>query len=138
MPYTATWYIEKEVIYVTYSGVMTVDELRSSLLEIKNLVESSSRPLVHTISDVGDVITPVGIKDSIGLVREVGTNDRAGWTLTIREKSIVMKMGAALGSSIFKLRYRTFDTFEQAIAHLKLVDSTIHWEQANSEVVKDR
>ncbi len=138
MPHETRWYIENEIIFVRYSGVMSKEELRGAMLELKDLIESSPRPLVHVINDSADVTVPVSIKDSVQLVREVGSHERIGWTLTVREKSLVLKMGTAFGTSIFKMRFRAFDTLEQALAHLRTVDSTIHWEQAKSEVVKDR
>ncbi len=138
MPYDARWYIENEVIYLHYYGAMDAEDLRAALMEHKSLIENSPRSIVHVINDVGDVTVPVPLKDSLRIVREVGGHVRSGWSLTIREKSIIIKMGAALGASVFKMRYRAFDTLEQALAHLKLVDESIHWDKVNSDVVKDK
>jgi hypothetical protein len=129
MPYTVNWYIKNEVVYTHYTGVVTINELRACLLEMKKMIESSPRNQVHAISDVGDIIEPVAFKDSIGIVREVGHHPRAGWTISIREKSLIVKMGSALGSSIFKLRFRSFTTLDQAIAHLKFIDEALSWDK---------
>jgi len=70
MPYKISWHIPDEVVYIHYSGIVSVDELRSSLQEAYDYMESSPRHLVHTISDVGDVVTPTTIKDSMNIIRE--------------------------------------------------------------------
>ena len=136
MPYSVNWYIPGEVMYVHYTGVTTVQELRECLLEMRAFMDSSPRHLVHAISDVGDIVEPVSFKDSMRVVREVGPHPRAGWTISIREKSLMVKMGSALGSSIFKLRFRAFATLDQAIAHLKFVDSELSWDKVNKSSSK--
>ena len=135
MPYSVDWYIENEITYTHYSGVTTADELRASLMQVQNLFSSSPRPLVHSIIDVGDVVEAVALKDTLSIMREVGNPPQAGWSITIREKSMLVKMGAALGASIFKLRYRSFGTLDEGVALLKEMDQTISWDKANPSVV---
>lgn len=129
MPYTVNWYIKDEIIYVRYSGAVTADELHQSLIAANKLIDVSPRDFVHAINDVGDVTEPVSIKDSMRIVREVGNHPRTGWTLTIRTQSNLLKMGSGLGASIFKLRYRAFDTLDQALHHLKQFDQRISWDK---------
>jgi len=136
MPYSLNWLIENEVIYTHYSGLSTAEELRECLTKMLDLIESSPRPLVHMISDVGDITEGVPLKNSIPIVREVGSHPRAGWSITVREKSILLKMGAAMGASIFRLRYRSFATLDQAIAHLKFVDDMLSWDKINQSVLE--
>lgn len=135
MPYSVSWYIENEIIFVRYYGTNTVDELREALLTTKALIESSPRQLVHVINDIGDIEEGVSLKDSLPIVREVGGHPRAGWSITLREKSALMKMGAALGASVFKMRYRAFGTLEEVMAHLKSMDQTINWDKVNPSAV---
>jgi len=135
MPYTVNWYIENEIIYSRYSGVITAEELANCLTTVKTLMENSPRNLVHAITDVGDVTQPVALKDSIRVVRQVGSSKHSGWTLTIREKSILVKMSAGMGASIFKTRFRAFDTLDQALAHLKAIDEDLSWDKVDTSVV---
>ncbi len=134
MPYSIDWYIESEIIYIHYSGATTVDELRESLIATKNMIDSSDRHLVHMIADVGDVTEATSIKDSLQVVREVGAHDRTGWQITLREKSIVVKMGAAFGTTLFKIRARTFDTMDETVAFLKTQDETLSWNKINTSL----
>jgi hypothetical protein len=135
MPYTVKWYIPDEIMYVHYTGVTTAEELRECLLQMRSFIESSPRELVHAISDVGDIVEAVPLKDSMKIVRDVGHHPRGGWTISIREKSVLVKMGSALGSSLFKLRFRAFDTLDQAVDYLKFVDESLSWDKVNQSVV---
>lgn len=137
MPYSINWYIENEIIYSNYSGIVTPDELRACLTAVKEMVESSPRPLVHIISDLGDIEQGVPLKESIHIVRDVGGHSRSGWMLSIREKSVLMKMGSAMGSSLFKLRYRAFSTLEEAEVHLKSMDQALSWDKVNKSLVEN-
>jgi hypothetical protein len=134
MPYTVNWYIPDELIYVHYTGVTTAEELRDCLLKMRSFIESSPCELVHAISDVGDIVEAVPLKDSLKIVRDVGHHPRAGWTISIREKSVLLKMGSALGSSVFKLRFRAFDTLDEAVAYLRSVDESLSWDKVNQSV----
>jgi hypothetical protein len=109
MAYSVDWYIKDELLYARFSGKVTAQDMRECLLKEKVMMDSSPRIQIHVITDVGDVVDPLAFKDAIGVVREVGDHARVGWNLTIREKSLIVKMGAALGASIFKLRFRSFD-----------------------------
>jgi len=135
MAYSINWYIENEVLYVHYSGVLDAEQLKESLQEGNRLIASSPRSWVHSISDVGDVTQPVPIKDSLRVMREVGVNPHAGWSMTIRERSLVVKLGASFGSSVFKMRFRAFETMDEAVAHLKTVDELLSWDKVHSEIV---
>ena len=129
MPYSMKWYIKDELIHLQYWGVTTVDELRESMVKSSEWIENSPREIVHTIIDVGGIVEQVSLKDSMRIVREIGTHSRGGWSLTIGEKSKLIQMSSALGSSIFKVRYRSFATLEQALAHLKEFDQGISWDK---------
>ncbi|MEZ4671878.1 MAG: hypothetical protein R3E39_28575 [Anaerolineae bacterium] len=135
MPYSINWYIENEVAFTRYWGVVTEEELRDSLLKLKELIDASPRHLVHNISDSGDISEAVPMKQALPIVRDIGGHERAGWSFTIREKSTIVKMASALGASLFKLRYRSFTTFDEAKAYLKEMDQTISWDRANPDVI---
>ncbi len=136
MPYQVNWYIENQIIYTHYSGIMSPDDLRESLQKCLQMIESSPREIVHAISDVGDVVEAISMKESLNILRETGTHPRSGWNFTIRQKSSMMKMVAAMGSSIFNLRYRTFDTLDESLRYLKDFDQNISWEQVDERFIK--
>ena len=134
MPYSLNWYIKNEILYARYWGVTTADELRECLLKIREMIDSSPRHLVHIISDVGDIEQSVRLSDSLRVVREVGAHPRSGWSISIREKSPLVKIGAAFGTGVFKLRFRAFTTLDQALEHLKLYDEDLSWDQVDNSI----
>ncbi len=67
----------------------------------------------------------------MNVVRQVETHPRSGWSITLREKSVLIKMGIMFGKSVFKLRNRTFNTLQEAKEFLKQMDATLSWDRAN-------
>src|SRR6185295_16452217 len=94
MAYSADWYIKNEIIYVYYSGTVTAQELRECIQKEQRMMDSSPRNQIHVIQDVGDIVVPLAFKDSIAVVREVGDHPRVGWNVTVRERSLIVKIGA--------------------------------------------
>ncbi len=130
MPYSLNWYIPDEVIYLEYSGVVTVDELRESLLTQQSILDSSTRPLIHVIIDTSQVTQAVAPAESMKITRTIGNHPRSGWNLVIKESSPLIKLGVMLGTLLLKLRYRSFDTFDEAVEFLKDMYPTLNWELA--------
>jgi len=135
MPYSIDWYIENEVVYIHYSGETAPDELRDSLLTIIKMIDGSSHTLVHVIADVGDVTKPISPKEALDVVREVGSHPRTGWNIILRERSLLVKIGVAFGTSIFKSRNRTFDTIEEVNAFLAEKDTKLNWDNVNKSLI---
>jgi hypothetical protein len=134
MPYSLDWLIPDEIIYIRYGATLSSEELYECLMTVHEMMDGSTRPIIHVINDVGGVEVAMPYKESMKAVREAGPNARAGWTINIHEKSLLVKMGTAFGSSLFKMRYRAFDTMDEAIAHLKHADETLHWENLNKDL----
>jgi hypothetical protein len=135
MPYTIEWLIENEVILKRYQGVITAEELVQSLLAANDQIASSPRHLVHMITDVGDVTQGLPVAESVKTIRSVTIHPRAGWSITLREKSMLIRMSIALARSLLKARARTFETLDEAIAHLRHVDRQLTWSKLNKELV---
>ncbi|MEZ4670887.1 MAG: hypothetical protein R3E39_23535 [Anaerolineae bacterium] len=138
MPFTSAWYIENEIIYMQFSGAVTLDDMRASIIEANRFIESSPRPVVHLLSDVGQVTKALNPKDSLAVARETKPHARAGWNIVLREKSVLIKVGVMVGSSVFKVPTKVCDTLEEAIAVLKKADTTLDWDRANSSVLADQ
>lgn len=131
MSYTVGWYIENEIIYAHYSGEASLEETRNSLLEVAELLNSSPRHLIHVYNDVGDVTQPLRAIDTLAIVRELGVPTRLGWSIVLREKSILVKLAVAFGTSVFKSRNRIFDSLDEANEFMKQMDPTLSWDKVN-------
>jgi hypothetical protein len=137
MPYSIDWCIENEIVYLKYYGVVTVDELRTSMLETKAMIMGSSRSLVHIITCVQEVTEAVQPLDSLRVSREVGQASNTGWAIQVGVKSPLVKMGIGIGTSVFKMRTHALDSFAEAEDFLKEVDPTLSWDKANTTLIEE-
>lgn len=135
MSYSINWYIENEIIYTHYSGIVTADEMRDSMLAGMDMIDKSPRQLVHTIADVGDVTEPLNPKIALEITREVGTHERSGWNFILRETSLLIKIGVAFGTSVLKIRTRTFDTMDELQEFLSQQDTELQWDKADKTII---
>jgi hypothetical protein len=135
MPQTIDWYIENEIIYVRYSGVVTPDDMRTSLQSSNDMIVRSPRHVVHAITDVGDVTKPLNPKDSLEIIREITPHERAGWTVVLREKSVLIKVGLMFSTSVLKTHTKACDTMADTIAFFKEIDPDLTWDKANSSII---
>lgn len=135
MPYVIDWHVENHIIYARHWGKATKEDLRSFILDIHRFASQSDKVLVHTISDTSEVTENLTLKDTLEVVREVGAHPRIGWSITIGEKNIIEKFISSVARQLFKIRQRSFDSFEEAVAFLKEMDTTIDWDKANSAMV---
>lgn len=134
MPYSIDWLIPNQIIYAYFSGVLEEDEVREALKSILDMIKSSDYPYVHIIDDTGDITMPLSPKKMLEISRELIKYDRLGWSLIIREKSMLVKMGVAFGSSVIKSKVRSFSTFDEAAQFLREVDVMLDWSHMNSEL----
>ncbi|MCA9895877.1 MAG: hypothetical protein KC615_22990 [Anaerolineae bacterium] len=135
MPYSVNWLIPDQVIFAHFSGETTEDDLRGSLISVKDIIESSDNQYVHLITDTGDVTKAVPSHKALQILREIGTHDRLGWNLIIRERSPLVKLGVALTTVLNKSNTRSLDSLEAAETFLKKMDESLDWENTNRDIV---
>jgi hypothetical protein len=136
MPISTKWLVPDHVIYSQMSDAINLDEMRECFMLLRDMANGSKFPLVHVIMDVGEVTHPVAPKDSLAIVRQIGPQPKVGWNIVLREKSLLMRLGTALGTSIFKARTRNFDSLEEAKNFLRQIDNTIDWTQVDHSVLE--
>jgi hypothetical protein len=127
MPYAMDWYIPGAIVLSEYSGAVTKDEIRESTLELIKLLASTERPLVHTVTDISEVTEALPLTQVIGAIRETNFKPANGWHITVGEKSPMVKFVSNLSRQLLRMRTRTFDTMEEALAFLRETDSSIDW-----------
>ncbi|MEZ4670886.1 MAG: hypothetical protein R3E39_23530 [Anaerolineae bacterium] len=130
------WYVENEIIYVRYWGVISIEDVRHGLATTKAMIDGSPRHLVHVIYDVGEIEVPLNPKENLALVRESGTHPRAGWNVMVGEKSVLIRMGSKLGAGLLNVRIWSVDTVEESEAFLHDRDSAIRWENVNKAILE--
>ena len=58
MPYSMHWHIPGAIVFLEFSVKMSRDEMRNSRVELAELMATTDREIVHTISDVSEVTDP--------------------------------------------------------------------------------
>lgn len=126
MPTTASWYIEGYVIYMKSSGTVTTPELISVNSAITALLnEETTAARVHMIVDDTDLKGhDVGIREVMEQIT-IMNHPKLGWTVQFGYTNSAMKFIATVVAQFSKVRYRRAETFEDALALLKSVDSML-------------
>lgn len=134
MAYKIQWYIENHVLYTTFLGETSIEELRRCLKEINALVDQSDRPLVHVITDVTRLTKPLSLVSTTQAVVGYSPSPRTGWSITVGEQDKLVRFVSDITRQILKLRQRSFKTVEESLAFLKDIDSTIDWSRADTTI----
>jgi len=129
------WYVQDAVIYVQFWGETSVDDMRQYIQDAYELSDQSERSLVHVIADSSNVTKGVNIKDVMKTLANVKPHPKAGWNITIGEKDKLIRFTTDVARQLLRLRTRSFDTMDQAIAFLKDIDHSIDWDKANKMVL---
>lgn len=137
MSYKVDWLIEDEIILSIPRGATTVEDLRAMLGEVAEFLSQSSNDSIHTITDIRSVTHPLKMQESMKIVREFRdsvTTD--GWSITVGKLNIMTKMGIAVSRSLLKNNATSFDTTDEALAHLRQEDSNLSWDKLNTELLE--
>ena len=129
------WYVQDAVIYVQFWGETSIDDMRQYIEDAYELSDQSERSLVHVIADSSNVTKGVNIKDVMKTLANVKPHPKAGWNITIGEKDKLIRFTTDVARQLLRLRTRSFDTMDQAIAFLKDIDHSIDWDKANKMVL---
>jgi hypothetical protein len=124
MPHQTVWLVEKRVILVTFSGVITAEELAEFVQETEHLI-ASGIPLVHLITDslaMERVAFSLGTLRSLALAYQL--TGKLGWQIDVNHNPL-LKMLVAIGTQFARVRTRTFKTLADAIQFLKTNDVTL-------------
>ena len=134
MPYKVDWLIENEILLYTFWGRATVEDLRGAFTELGELISASQNDNIHTISDITKITETVKMQDSMKLVLEFRAGmSTKGWSITVGKLDVFTKMGITVSRSLMQRKATTFDTMDEALAHLKAEDSSLSWDKLNTD-----
>lgn len=125
MPSQISWLLDRRVIFVKFTGEVTVEDLQSFNTSMHEYLDLGQPPLVHIISDSSETNKfPINLGALNKVFFQQRPNPKMGWIVVItanRMLSFVSSMLAQLGKS----RFRTFNTMQEAIAFLNDIDVTL-------------
>lgn len=118
------WLVEKRIIYMSTSGTVTMEDIRSCNRIIMDMIEIGI-PFVHVISNSTNMEkNTVGLGDLVTLIKTVPSSPKIGWSLYV-SKNKLDRFFASVTNQISKTRNREFDTLDKALAFLAENDDSL-------------
>jgi hypothetical protein len=118
------WLVDKHVM-INKIYAWDVESFASHIIAVNEMVNTSHLPLVHTLWDLQDLEQyPKNLNEIRKVVSPLFTNERLGWVISVMQNPIIGFLSQA-GTSMYRLRYRTFKRMDEAITFLREVDATI-------------
>jgi len=127
MPYNLWWEIEKQVLYVSYSGDMTANELSRAMQDIAAEMKLNGGPFVNMISDMRSVRRQLSLPEVLNVIRRFEGSEQMGCSLNVGDSNTILRFTTNVAGQVMGQRMRSFDTPEEAMAFLREVDSSIEW-----------
>ena len=128
MPYNIWWEVEGHILYASYSGEITSDELLRAMKQMVEEMRVHGGAFVNVISDVRNVSRQPSIPEVMTAIRQIEKSEQMGWTINVGESNAVVRFTTNIAGQYLGQRMRSFDTPEEAIAFLKESDPSIDWD----------
>lgn len=114
MSYAIKWYVDKQVIYIKLSGVVTTQEVTLLNRQTVEHVQQGIQP-VHVIIDTLEV---EAYPENLRWVMELMRNNRfspTGWNVIVQKHKAIRLLGSTI-LSILGVPYHTCATLDEARA----------------------
>jgi hypothetical protein len=126
MSITLEWILERRVVRITYSEVITFDALADASKQLQNYTNQSDGYLMYCLCDVGEVTkVQLNLKAVIDATQFLANRPRFGWTVLYHMRNPKVRLIADAVLRFFKVHYRIVDTEAEALAFLNAVDPTL-------------
>lgn len=128
MGHYAKWLVENRILFFRLNGEVKVQDIPEADALVCDYLDKGT-PLIHMIIDVDKLekfpVSLALLKRKTHFVQ----HPALGWALLVGKLGIMRFIAVPL-ASMFKLRYKHFDTLGMAVDFLKEQDKTIDWEAA--------
>jgi hypothetical protein len=123
MAYQTAWLVEGRVVYIEFSGVGTIEELREAVASEINVIETSPQT-VHFINDSTrqEKIT-FGLAN-IKTLLNIPAVQAKGWHIVVTPHRF-NRFIANIAGQFNSTRHREFATIEEAIQFLQEADDSV-------------
>jgi hypothetical protein len=126
MPHQHQWLIPNHIIIGRNMGDLTIEDIEDSTQALVNMLNSSSRPLVHVLIDLTELEShPNKLKPLAESSKAIFNHPKLGWLLLYGNLNRFSKFLAQMFAQLSHIRFRIFTTDEEAIEFLKSVDVTL-------------
>lgn len=118
------WLVEDHVILTTAYD-WDIESFEVDILAVANLLDKSPLPLVHTLWDFSELENyPNKLPQINKAVKPLFTHEKMGWVITVIDNQIIAFL-SQMATSLYRVRYRTFKTLEEAKAFMVSADPTL-------------
>jgi hypothetical protein len=114
------WHEPDKILLTTYSGMVTAEELASSIEDIITGLETTTAPHLHVIVDWRQTTDYPYFVDLLPPARKLLRHARLGWIVIVGQNHTV-KLWLDLFSGITDFRYKVVDKTEDAAQFLNTV-----------------
>jgi hypothetical protein len=120
------WYIPGRVLYATYQGHATVEEITQAYTYMAQLIDQEGRPpYVHAIHEAVKLQSiPTNLVKLQGAIRPLLSHPQFGWGVIISENDYFKFAGVVI-SQVARTRVRYVGTHDQAVRFVQEVDQTL-------------
>ena len=124
MPVDLSWYVEGRVIYIKYSGDVTIEDKRIGAQQEYEFLDAGTSSLVHVLLDITDqTSSPTNIKAVQNALDKALKHPKKGWTLAFGKEEFRMENFVnSVVTQASSARYRTYVTLEETLEFLVYVD----------------
>jgi hypothetical protein len=137
MPIVHYWLLPGRIIYVHWSGQLTLDDLTAANHRTKTLLESGEAP-IHLIRDDSQLrpgTTPFSINQLVTAVNAI-RNPVMGWAITIGKSAGHVTIATDLYCKVMRIRHHRAVCVEDALQFLQQVDPSLRIDQIDRNVLQ--
>lgn len=127
MPVTIDWTIKGYVIFIRYSGDITMDDVREVRDRVVEMRDSTPGDhFIHHIAEIDNAGTyPKSLGEIASVARPFLTHPRMGYTVVVNLSNPFARFLAEMLAKFTRMRYRSVSTFDDALSFLHSVDTSI-------------
>jgi hypothetical protein len=127
MPINHSWFLPERIVLVHMAGIMTLDEIRDAFAESARYVESSSARKVHLLHDWRDLKRfPRNVMEIRRvLLARIQNPRKIGWVVMFGTMNPLARFLMDMAMQTFRIRFRAFNTPEEALAFLRKMDASL-------------
>lgn len=124
MPVNVKWLLSGSIIYSSYSGDVSLDDIEmASKQKTKMVQEKASNNAFHLIVDTRDIIHYPRNVAAIHARMRSFSNSRIGWIIIVTDNFYIQHLGAIF-ARLMNTRMHPCETLKEAYQFLQQVDGT--------------
>lgn len=133
MPYHMKWFVQKRVILTQFWGNVTRDDILQFISELEGKIEEGT-PLIHHISDGLEIEKlNIDLKTLQLMLKSMKPSETMGWHIEVT-RSPINRMIGAIANQFAKIRFRTYNTVQEAVDFLLIGDDTLRKSDFETEL----